>query len=142
MIAIANITISYKQDLDIIYETIRIIPSKKSYSRFFTYDKYQIGREVSDLLSKQYIGDGENIVFISSQKYRQQYINKYELRNKNYNLNLKDKNFFVKGEAPKFDGCLFCQHFRPTKRGKDRCVYFKTFLDKHKIYCSAFEERD
>ena len=142
VITTANLTIDYKIDDNIIYETIRIIPSKKSYSRFFMLDKYKMGREVDDLLSKHYIGDGENIVFISNQRYRQQYMNKYELRNKDYVPDLRSKKFFIKGEVPKFDGCLFCQHFRPTKQGRDRCVYFKTFLEKHKIYCSAFEERD
>ena len=142
MITTANLTIDYKQDGNIIYETIRISPSKKSHSRFFMYDKYKIGREVDDLLSKHYLGDGENVFFVNSQRYRQQYVNRYELRNPDFKPDLKSKKFFIKGEAPKFDGCLFCEHFRPTKQGQDRCVYFKKFLEKHKIYCSAFIERD
>jgi hypothetical protein len=139
----ATITLSYKSDPanHFIYQNILISPSKRSHIRYFTMEKYSAGRKVDDLLSTLYVGDGLNVFFRHRQKFRNQIIIKYEIVNP-IELDLKEKKFHISAEVPKYDGCQFCQHLRPSSRGQSRCALYKKFLDRLKIFCSDFLEKD
>ena len=65
---------------------------------------------------------------------------KYRVEN-NVEIDLKSKKYHIKGEVPKYDGCVFCIHRRTSSRGKDRCNYYRIFLEKLKIFCSDFVEK-
>jgi hypothetical protein len=104
-------------------------------------EKYSAGRKVDDLLSTLYIGDGTNIFFRHKQKFRNQIIIKYEVVNL-IEIDLRERKFHVSAEVPKHDGCQFCQHLRPSNRGQARCTFYKIFLERLKIFCSDFLEKD
>lgn len=132
---------SYKRDGNFIYQTILISPSKRSHTRYYTFDKYEIGRKVSDFLDKIYIGDGETVFFREKKKFRNQYTLKYEVDG-DIELDLSEKKYHITGEVPRHDGCEFCEHLSRSKRGKDRCLFYKTFLERHKVYCVDFHEKE
>lgn len=136
----ATLTIEIKRDNNLLYQTIKITPTKRTHIRYFMYDKYVIGRSVDDLLDTLYVGDGENIFFESKQKFRSQIMITYRIENE---IELpKNKKLFIKGGVPKFDGCIYCQHIKESKMGKSRCMYYRKFLNKLKTFCSDFIEKD
>jgi hypothetical protein len=139
----AIITLSYKSDPEnhLVYQNILISPSKRSHIRFFTMEKYSAGRKVDDLLSTLYIGDGTNIFFRHKQKFRNQVIIKYEIV-KSIELDLREKKFHITAEVPKYDGCESCQYLRQSKKGQPRCIFYKKFLERLKVFCSDFYEKD
>lgn len=138
----AKIEVEHKKEENIIYQTIRIIPNKPGNIRYFTHPRYRVGRVVEDLLQKVYIGDGENIFFVSQEIFKNVFTIKYRIDNDNYFFNFKNKSYFVEGTKPKYDGCLSCQHLRNVKKGKDYCSLYKKFLDKYKKSCVDFLEKD
>lgn len=137
----ATLIVSYKQSNNFIYQTIQIISSKKSNIRYYIYDKYVMGRTVSDFLDTIYIGDGENIFFREKIKFRNQFTIKYEITNQ-IPIQLEQKKYHISGEVPKHDGCMHCIHFKKTRQGKNRCTLYKKFLDREKMFCSDFYEKD
>lgn len=138
----ATIYIEYKTEPGRIYQTIRIAPNRGGNIRYFTHARYKIGRFVEDFLQDIYIGDGENIVFESEEKFRNTFTIEYRVENENYFINLKNRSFLIEGKKPKFDGCEACQHLRRVKQGRDYCSFYKKFLDKYKKSCVDFLEKD
>jgi len=141
MIVTAEIHITHKRSDNFYYQTIRIVPSKKTYLRYFIFDKYQACRELELVLDDIYLGDGENIFFRDRSTFRNQTVIKYEIIN-DIPIDLNDKRFRIEANVPRHDGCMFCEHLRPSTKGKDRCAYYRKFLDKHKTFCSDFSEKD
>ena len=141
MLATAEIHIKNKRVDNFYFQTIRIVPSKKNYLRYFIFDKYQACRAVEAVLDKLYLGDGNNIFFRDRSTFRNQTVIKYEIIN-DIPIELKDKRLRVEANVPRHDGCAFCEHLIKSNRGKDRCGYYKKFLDKHKVHCSDFSEKD
>ena len=137
----ADITVTNKRSDNFLYQTILISPSKRSEIRFFTLDKYDMGRQVDDLLSTIYLGDGENIFFREKQKYRNQYIIKYEILEE-VEIDLSDRKFHVSGNVPNHDGCDFCKYHSPSIRGQSQCKFYKKFLKRKKIYCTDFQDKE
>ena len=138
----ANIYVNYKIEEGIIYQFIKIVPNKPGNIRYFTHPRYRVGRKVEDLLQEIYIGDGENIVFLSEESFKNTSTIKYRIDNDSYFLNLKEKNYLIEGTKPKFDGCVSCQHLRKPKQGKAHCAFYKKFLDRYKKSCVDFLEKD
>lgn len=136
----ADVIITHKTSPPYLYQTIRIIPNKRSNLRYFLMDKYEACRQLDDLLSNYYLGNGENIFFKEKQKFKSSIIIKYEAED-GVEVELKNKKFRIQAEEPPFDGCIFCKHLRKSSKGKDRCSYYKIFLNKHKIFCSDFDEK-
>lgn len=141
MIISADIYITNKRSDNFYYQTIRIVASKKSHLRYFIYDKYQACRTLEDTLDELYLGDGENIFFRDRHTFRNQTVIKYEIIN-DIEIELKDKKLRINANVPRHDGCAFCEHLIKSKTGKDRCSYYRKFLDKHKVHCSDFSEKD
>ena len=141
MLATADIYITVKRSENFYYQTIRIVPSKKSHLRYFMYDKYHAAREVEKVLDEIYLGNGIDICFRDRNTFRNQTVIKYEIIN-DIPIEIKEKKFRVEANVPRHDGCMFCEHLRRSKSGKDRCAYYKKFLDKHKVFCSDFSEKD
>ena len=137
----ATISLSYKKTNNFIYQTILIVPTKRSHLRYFTMSKYAIGRQLDDMFDKLYIGDGENIFFREKQKFRNQITIKYEVVNK-IDVDLNEKKYHIQGAAPKHDGCAFCRYLRQPNRGRASCAYYKKFLPRLKIFCVDFVEKD
>ena len=141
MLATAEIHIINKRSDNFYYQTIRIVPSKKSHLRYFVYDKYHACRAVEETLDELYLGDGENIFFRDRNTFRNQTVIKYEIIN-DITIDTNDKKFRVEANVPRHDGCVFCEHLIRSKKGKDLCGYYRKFLDKHKVHCSDFSEKD
>lgn len=141
MLVTANIHITNKRADKYYYQTIRIVTSKKSHLRYFIYDKYQACRILEETLDELYLGDGDNIFFRDRNTFRNQTVIKYEIVN-DIEIDLKDKKFRIEANVPRHDGCSFCEHLIKSKKGKDRCAYYRKFLNKHKVYCSDFSEKD
>lgn len=97
---------------------------------------------MEDFLQGLYIGDGENIIFESVDEFKNTQTIKYRIENDSFYINLKEKNYFIESDKPKFDGCEACQHLREVKQGKDYCSLYKKFLDKYKKSCVDFLEKD
>jgi len=136
----ATITVTNKQSENFLYQTILISPSKRSDLRFFIMDKYEIGKQVDDLLDTVYLGDGSNIFYREKQRYRNQYTIKYEIVNK-VTIDLSKKKYHVTGEAPNHDGCKYCKFYNKSNRGQSHCKLYKKFLKRPKIYCTDFQEK-
>ena len=102
-------------------------------------DKYEVGRQVDDLLDTVYLGDGKNIFFRDKQKFRNQVLIKYEIVDE-IDIDLKEKKYHITGDVPKYDGCAFCKHFQESKTGQSSCKFYKKFLKRPKIYCVDFRE--
>lgn len=137
----ATLTLSYKKSDNFIYQTIIITPTKKSHLRYFTMNKYVLGRRVDDYLDDLYIGDGENIFFREKQQFRNQVMIKYEVVN-DIEIDLTEKKFHIEGPSPKSDGCLYCRHLRMPSKGMSKCVLYKKFLPRLKVHCVDFNEKD
>lgn len=138
----ANINIAYKKEDGYIFQFITIKPNKPGNIRYFTQSKYKVGRVVEDFLQTIFIGDGENILFDSISEFRNTQTIKYSIEDDSFYINLKEKNYLIEGDKPKFDGCAACQHLRQSRQGKDRCALYKKFLDKYKKSCVDFLEKD
>lgn len=136
----AKIIISYQKDDIYVYQIIHIIPSKPIYLKYFTLEKYKVGRTVHDLLQTLYIGDGENIMFESRKTFKNATTIKYRIDN-DITLDLSDQEYHIDGFRPKFDGCDGCEHLVISKKGADRCKFYKDFLIKHKKSCQDFLEK-
>lgn len=141
MLATANVHLTHKRSENFYYQTILITPSKKSHLRYFVYDKYHACRQLEEMLDDLYLGDGENIFFRDRHTFRNQTVIKYEIIN-DIPIDLKDRKFRIEANVPRHDGCAFCEHLRLSKQGRDRCAYYRKFLDKHKVHCSDFSEKD
>lgn len=137
----ATINITYKKTSNFVYQTILITPSKRSHTRYYLMEKYEVGRQVDKMLDQLYLGDGKNIFFRDKQKFRNQITIKYEIIT-DTPLNLEEKKIHVQAEVPKHDGCVFCVHYRPSKRGKSKCAYYRKFLEREKIFCVDFFEKE
>jgi len=138
----AKIEVEYKKEENFIYQIIRIVPNKPGNIRYFTHPRYRVGRAIEDLLQDIYIGDGENIFFVSEDRFKNVFTIKYRIDNDNYFFHFKDRSYVVEGTKPKYDGCLSCDHLRKVKQGKDYCSLYKKFLDKYKKSCVDFLEKD
>lgn len=138
----AKIEVEYKREENIIYQMIRVTPNKPGNIRYFTHPRYRVGRVMEDLLQEIYIGDGENLIFVSEERFKNVFTIKYRIDNNDYFFHFKNKSYFIEGSKPKYDGCASCQHLRKVKQGKDYCSLYKKFLDKHKKSCVDFLEKD
>lgn len=136
----ADIKFEGKEEDNILYQTIRIIPNKPSNLRYFIYDKYLIGRTLDDFLSNVYYGDGINIKFKEKHVFRNQINVKYDIIN-HINVDLSPKQIHISSNAPKFDGCDYCVYFKNQKSG-GICSYYKIFLKRIKHSCIDFKEKD
>jgi len=136
----ARIIISYQKDDIYVYQTIHIIPSKPIYLKYFILEKYKVGRIVHDLLQTLYIGDGDNIMFESRKTFKNATIIKYRI-DSDIPINLSSQEYHIDGFRPKFDGCDGCDHFIKSKKGADRCKFYKSFLSKYKKSCQDFLEK-
>ncbi len=136
-----SIEITFKKESDFVYQTIRIIPNAMKNLHYFTQDKYRLGRKVDDFLSRLYIGDMTNILFIENNKYRNMNTIKYQILNQECSIDLNPQKYFFEEEIPAKDSCLVCSHMRPMKGSeKIRCLYYKDFV-KVKIHCIDFCEK-
>ena len=136
----ANIQYSGKIDDKILYQFIYIIPDKKSNLKYFLNDKYIIGRTIDDFLSEIYYGDGVNIIFSSKNIFRNKILIKYDIIN-NIDIDLSEKDIYIKTKYPKFDGCQFCIYNKKIKNSVF-CSYYKKVLQKDKKYCIDFVENE
>lgn len=136
------IEISYKRDDEFLYQIIRIIPNATKNLHYFIRDKYKLGRRVDDFLMDKYVGDGEHILFIEDNKYRNMNTIKYKILSE-FKVDLSPKKYFIEGEIPAMDSCLYCQHMKPMGKSteKVRCMLYKDFM-KAKIHCIDFCEKD
>ena len=137
---IATLTITNTRDQIFLYQTIRIMPSNRSHIRYYFNDRYKAAREVDKFLRQLYLGDGKNVFFVEKQKFRHQILLKYRIDNE-IEIDLSEKKYYIKAKIPKYDGCEFCNHYRPSKKGNSRCLYYREFIKKPKIFCSDFEEK-
>ena len=135
----AVISVTNKKVDNYLYQTILISPTKRADIRFFTKDKYEMGRQVDDLLDTIYLGDGENIFFRDRQKFRNQVLIKYEIVN-DIEIDLSEKKYHVTGDVPNHDGCVHCIHFQHSSNGQYSCKFYKKFLKRPKIHCVDFQE--
>jgi hypothetical protein len=138
----ANINVSYKKENGFIYQFIKITPNKPGNIRYFTHSRYKVGRVTEDFLQTIFIGDGEDLVFEEIDEFRNLTTIKYRIDNDLYYFNFKEKIYLIEGSKPRFDGCMNCQHLRIHKEGKDRCAFYKKFLERHKKSCVDFLEKD
>lgn len=141
MTVTGHIEISYKKDSDYIYQIIRIIPNATKNLHYFIRDRYVLGRKVDDFLMQKYIGDGENIVFVENNKFRNMITIKYQVMN-DVEVDMSPKKYFIQGEIPPTDSCSNCKHMKPMgdSKLKVRCMFYKDFV-KPKIYCIDFYEK-
>lgn len=136
----ATLEVTNTRDNLFLYQTIKITPSNRSHIRYYFNDKYKAAREIDKLLRKIYLGDGKNIFFVEKQKFRQQILLKYRIDNE-IEVDLSEKKYYLKVKIPKYDGCDFCNHYRTSKNNNSRCLYYREFIKKTKIFCSDFEEK-
>ncbi len=136
----ANIYISHKRNENKLYQTIRIIPNKPNYLKYFIQEKYRIGRTVHDLLQTLYLGDGENIMFEDRKAFKNSTIIRYRI-DEEIDLDLSDQEYHIDGMRPKFDACEGCVHLIHSKNGANRCKFYKKFLPRHKKSCQDFLEK-
>lgn len=135
------IDITFKQEENYIYQIIRIIPNATKNLHYFIRDKYKLGRKVDDFLMKVYLGDGDNILFVEDNKYRNMNTIKYQIMNPNVNPDLHPKKYFISGEIPSHDSCINCIHMKKVySDNKIQCMFYKEFL-KPKICCIDFCEK-
>lgn len=136
----ARILITYKRNEDRIYQTIRIDPNKPNYLKYFTLEKYKVGRTTHDLIQTLYIGDGENIMFEHRKEFKNSTIIRYRVDHK-IPIDLSDEEYKVEGERPKFDACGSCMYLiRSTNNNLDRCKIQQKFLKRHKKSCMDYLE--
>jgi len=132
--------IEFKQEKNQIHQTIRMIPSQRKYRHFFLRDKYKLGQKVDNFISTLYIGDGENIVFLESQKFINIFLVKYIVKNK-MDIDLSPKKIFIEGDIPLKESCSFCRYSGKLEgSNKIRCQYYQEII-KPKVYCRDFFER-
>lgn len=137
----ANILISYKKNENNIYQTIRIEPSKPNYLKYFTLDKYKLGRSTHDLLQTLYIGDGHNIMFEHKKQFKNSTIIIYRIDNE-IDVDLSDQEYHIEGMRPKFDSCEGCAYLIKSKNNNiDRCKIQRKFLKRYKKSCQDFLEK-
>lgn len=139
---VATITIETKRDENMLIQIIRIIPDSPAHIRYVTHERYKIARKYEDFISKQYLGDGEKICFETRSSFKNSTTIKYRIEDPSIKIVEYKKQFRLEGEFPKYDCCSLCQRFVPSKRGKAKCSYYKTFLDKEKKSCTDFLEID
>jgi hypothetical protein len=139
--ATATIETDNKIDGNTLYQTIHIVPSKRTDLKYFIHDRYKAARAVDDILSKLYFGDGQTIVFREKQRFRNLITIKYEMM-EGAKPDMTPKKFHISAEVPCFDGCDYCVQLRQSKKGMDNCLYYKCFLPRHKRSCIDFCERD
>lgn len=137
----ANIYISHKRNKNHIYQTIRIEPNKANYLKYFTLEKYRIGRTVHDLLQEVYLGDGDGIMFEHKKRFKNSTIIRYRIDKEPQELDLSDQEYHIEGKRPKFDACNGCAYLIKSKSGADRCKFYKKFLPRHKKSCQDFLEK-
>ena len=142
MTVTGHIEITYKRDDEYIYQTIRIIPNATKNLHYFIRDRYVLGRRVDDFLMDKYIGDGENILFIENNKFRNMNTIKYQILDRDAPVALVPKKYFIEGEIPSTDSCAYCKHMRPMGNGAKqiRCMLHKKFLSP-KVHCIDFYEK-
>lgn len=136
----ANIYITHKKNQDRIYQTIRIVPNKSNHLKYFLNEKYMVARTVVELLQEVYLGDGDNIMFEHRKTFKNATIIRYRIDNET-DVDLSDQEYHVEGFKPKFDGCEGCVHLIKSKKGADRCKFYKKFLKRHKKSCQDFLEK-
>lgn len=137
----ANIFISYKKNDGRIYQTIRIEPSKPNYLKYFTLEKYQIGRTTHDLFQTLYVGDGDNIMFEHEKHFKNSTIIRYRIDNE-IDIDLSDQEYHIEGLRPKFDSCEGCAYLiKSTNTNLDRCKIQRRFLKRYKKSCQDFLEK-
>jgi hypothetical protein len=136
----ANIKISFKRNENKIYQTIRINPNKPNHLKYFTQEKYRVGRTVHDMLQELYIGDGENIMFEDRKSFKNNTIIRYRLDHE-VDIDLSNQEYHVEGNRPKYDSCDGCAFLIRSKKGADRCKFYRKFLPRHKKSCQEFREK-
>lgn len=141
MTVTGHIEISYKRDSDYIYQTIRIIPNATKNLHYFIRDRYALGRKVDDFLMQKYIGNGDTILFVENNKFRNMNTIKYQVVD-GVEVDLSSKKYFIQGEIPATDSCSNCKHMKPMgdSKLKIKCMFYKDFV-KPKIYCIDFYEK-
>jgi len=137
----AKIVITYKKIDNHIYQTIYINPSKPIFLKYFIFEKYKVGRAIHDFFQTLYIGDGENIMFENRKTFKNATTIKYRVDNE-IPINLSEQEYHIDGFKPKFDSCDGCQHLIKSKKGADRCYFYKEFLLRYKKSCQDFLEKD
>lgn len=137
----ANIYITHKRNEDRIYQTIRIVPNKPNYLKYFINEKYSVGRTVVDVLQNVYLGDGESVMFEHRKTFKNSTIIRYRVDHDDVYFNLSDQEYHVEGFRPRFDGCEGCAFLVKSKKGADRCKFYKKFLKRHKKSCQDFLEK-
>lgn len=140
MTVTGHIEITYKKDEDYVYQTIRIIPNASKNLHYFIRDRYILGRRVDDFLMKRYLGDGQSILFIEDNKFRNMNTIKYQVLDPDTPLDLSPQKFFIKGEIPVTDSCPYCKHMRPHGTKLIKCMLYKDFM-KPKLTCIDFYEK-
>lgn len=136
----ANIKLTHKRNENKIYQTIRITPNRPNYLKYFIDEKYKTARTVVTLLQELYLGNGDDIMFENRKTFKNATIIHYRI-DKEVEVDLSDKEFHVEGFRPKYDGCAGCAHLIKSKKGADRCRYYKKFLPRHKKSCQDFLEK-
>lgn len=141
MTVMGHIEITYKKEDDYVYQMIRIIPNASKNLHYFIRDRYKLGRSVDDLLMNKYIGDGQSVLFIEDNKFRNMNTIKYQVLDPDVKLNLTPQKYCVRGEIPAHDSCHFCKHMR-AKKGTQvvECMLYKNFV-KLKLHCIDFYEK-
>jgi len=135
-----HIEITYKKDEEYVYQMIRIIPNSTKNLHYFIRDRYNLGRKVDDFLMKKYIGDGQKVLFIEDNKFRSMNTIKYQILDPTVELDLSPQKYFIKGEIPTQDSCLYCKHMRPQGTKMVKCMLYKEFV-KPKLHCIDFYEK-
>jgi hypothetical protein len=135
-----KISVEYKIDDKLIYQIIRILPEKQMDLKYMMEERYKIGRDVSDFLSKIYIGNGSTICFEDKKHFKNSTTIVYRLETDEIPI-LKNEEFRISGEKPQFNGCKECTYYKKG-RGKARCDFRKKFIEEEKKYCQDFYEGD
>jgi hypothetical protein len=136
----ARVSISLVRNDNLIYQTIRINPSKPVHLKYFLSEKYKVGRAVHDLLEGLYIGNGDSIMFQERKSFKNATIIKYRI-DEEVPIDMKDQEYHIDGFKPRFDGCEGCAHLVHSKVGADRCKFYRVFLKRYKKSCQDFLEK-